>query len=615
MALPVLPFTPQDSSGQMPPSADNSSSLATSATEASTVSHQQADKLFQMATAIRDASTNMALRDRSAAQQGTTSSTPTMPGIEMPIFNPERQKPLPFQSEMGGGYTNHGLRVSHDKSALINEISAGVQYAVQKHQDNERTKAMMEFRTLMTAIQANKTLDPNDPNNKDDIAHNNEIIKNFFEGKDGKGRTKRLEKIMGFDAFNMKKEEDKKKDPYYQAMQEQSGVVAGKFATASGTGVMSETLPNGAPNPNNVPMGGIGSNNNPAPTNATFPAGMNPNARINENPSIPNDPVSMSEVVPGLPNNPNNAPMWMRGLPASIQRHLAGIPSVPSPVILSRDEQHQALRVEAKIAPSADELVKFQGTMAGIMKDYNLKAADIISAKDLENFKQTNENWREIAGNASAEKIALINARVHASDNLLGWARLGFDQGKFGIEQTDKFGDLMKDNLKAKKENFDAVNTAVQTYLNDKKGKKLPDDKGVELRQAQDDYLNAQYNWNQWTKDRTQWFKDHGMTINPAGSGITGDTLNSIKNKTGAGLSVTAPAYDANTIPGVNSNPGPSPTGNAPVTAPTGSNPYTSYFKGMEVPDSIQRLFMAGKYAKGQPGYQPIVGANEHDSK
>src|SRR4051812_22731745 len=111
MALTV-PFTSQDTTGQAPPAVDNSNSLAASATEASSVSHQQADKLFKMASNIMDGSTQMALRDRSqiAQAQGATSSTPTMPGIEMPIFNPERPHPPALQSEIGGGYTNHGLR-------------------------------------------------------------------------------------------------------------------------------------------------------------------------------------------------------------------------------------------------------------------------------------------------------------------------------------------------------------------------------------------------------------------------------------------------------------------------------------------------------------------------
>jgi hypothetical protein len=585
MAITV-PFTSQDTSGQMPPSAaapvDNSGSLAASATDAaSSVSHQQADKLFQMATSIRDASTNMALRDRSqiAQAQGATSSTPTMPGIEMPIFNPERPSPPALQSEIGGGYTNHGLRVSHDKSALVNEISAGVQYAVQKHQDNERTKAMMEFRTLYTAIQANKMLDPNDPNNQADIAHNNEIIKNFFEGKDGKARTKRLEKIMGFDAFNMKKEQEKQQDPYYQAMQQQAGVVANKA-----TGAMSETIPGGIPNPNNVPIG----------QSNTAPSVANPNAPTGTpvNNSSPN--TAMNETIPGMPN-PNNSPMWMHGLPPSIQAHLSNIPSVPMPVTLSRDEQRQALRVDAKIAPSADELVKFQSKMAEITKDLNVEGAKLLSAQDLETFKQVNENWREVAGNSSAERIAMINAKVHMADAALGWARLRFEQGKFGTEELDKFGDLMKDTVKTKKDYLDTINETIKTYQNSKPGKALPDDKGVELRQAQDDYLNAQYNWNQYQKDKTAWFVAHGVNINPAGSGITTDTLNGIKKNTGASLSTTAPAYPANTIPGVNVNPGPPPTASA-----SQGNDYTNWYKGSAVPDIIDKFMMTGKYAKGQ---------------
>lgn len=582
MALPTLPFTSQDSTGQMPPAVANDGSLATSATEAATsVSHQQADKLFQMSHSIMDASTQMAMRDRGQIQQaqGATSSTPTMPGIEMPIFNPERPSPQALQSEIGGGYTNHGLRVSHDKSALVNEISSGVQYAVQKHQDNERTKAMMEFRTLYTAIQANKMLDPNDPNNQADIAHNNEIIKNFFEGKDGKSRTKRLEKIMGFDAFNMKKEEDKKKDPYYQAMQQQAGVVANKTS-----GAMSETIPGGIPNPNNIPIGQPNSassvNAAPAPTGAPV------------NNTSPNP--AMSEAIPGMPN-PNNSPTWMRGLPPSIQAHLSNIPSVPMPVTLSRDEQHQALRVDAKIAPSADELVKFQGTMATVMKDLNIKGAELLSAQDLETFKQTNENWREVAGNSSAERIAMINAKVHIADSALGWARLRFEQGKFGVEELDKFGDLMKDTVKTKKDYLDTITNTIQAYQNDKKGKPLPPDKGVELRQAQDDYLNAQYNWNQYQKDKTGWFVAHGVKVNPAGSGITADTLDSIKKNTGASLSTTAPAYPANTIPGVNANPGPPPTAATPQ-----GNDYSNWYKGSALPDIVDKFMMTGKYAKGQ---------------
>lgn len=556
MAITV-PFSSTDISGQAPPAAapvSNSGDLATSATEAaSSVSHQQADSLYKMAHGIMDASTQMAMRDRSQIQQaqGATSSTPTMPGIEMPIFSPERPSPPALQSEIGGGYTNHGLRVSHDKGALVNEISAGVQYAVQKHQDDQRTKAMMEFRTLYTAIQANKMLDPNDPNNQADIAHNNEIIKNFFEGKDGKSRTKRLEKIMGFDAFNMKKEEDKKKDPYYQAMQQQAGVVASKTAAASGTGAMSETIPGGIPNPNNIPIGQ--SSAAPSVNNTAAPAGTPVNTNNTQTPA-------MSETIPGMPN-PNNSPAWMRSLPPSIQAHLSNIPSVPMPVTLSRDEQHQALRVDAKIAPSADELVKFQGTMATIAKDLNVNAAQLISNRDIEEFKQTNENWRAVTNDSSAERIALLNAKVHMSDAALGWARLNFDKGKFGIEQADKYGELLEKNLKAKKEFFDTTNSAMQTYSNSKKGKELDPKYGMELRQAQESLQNANEQWNQWQQDRTEYFKKAGITINPSGSGITGSTLNDIKNKTGASLSTTAPAYNPNSIPGVNVNPGPAPTG------------------------------------------------------
>jgi hypothetical protein len=130
--------------------------------------------------------------------------------------------PMPQSIPQGGmpdthsQYENPGQANSAAKTDLTNQvIDMANKYAANKKQQDV-LKASKDYEILMNAINFNKTLNPDDPKQAGMIQHNNDVINNFFSDEK---RAARLQKVMGFDAYDMKAEAKKQQDPEYQAFQ------------------------------------------------------------------------------------------------------------------------------------------------------------------------------------------------------------------------------------------------------------------------------------------------------------------------------------------------------------------------------------------------------------
>jgi len=446
----------------------------------------------------------------------------TMPGIPTTGIAPLQThdyQPLP---EEGGGYTNHGQRVAFDKSRLINLVGQGVTQALNDKKQRDYVAAQRQYEILMTAMTAMKTMKQGDPG----YEHNQNIINDFFSDEK---KVKKLEKILGFDAFDAKKEQQKQQDPDYQAMKAAADKV-------SGQGVL-------------VPGGG---------TSAGNPGGMS---------------APMSERIPGVGGTPTNvgnqAP---NGLNPLAQKFFGRIPEVRTPpsYIPSPDEVAESWRVAQKLAPTGTDRATFMGKVLDYQKDMGVQLLKNMSDTDVENIKGRWEVLKSQIGEDRALKVALLEHGDKLVDQSIERAKVQIEANKLDLDKLKTAAALDKDQqekatklLGAYQDARDAAQKQVQmsqeklNLLRSKEYNKLHgtvDDK--ELSAAYDELVSRMKTVDQYSKN----VNDITSAIYGIGfSGSGKETVNRLEQRSssGAGSNSNKPANGANTPAAKSASNGP----------------------------------------------------------
>jgi hypothetical protein len=260
------------------------------------------------------------------------------------VMQPTAPTPA-LDSELGGGQTNYGLRKSHDKTSFINELSAGVDKALNEHKAKEIRKATMEYQNLFNAMSSLKL--------GHDVEHNKAIVEAFF---DDKAKVKRLKDVMGFDAFDMAKEKKKEESPEYQALQ--------KIRTQTKV---------------------------PVPTQTVDTATMQPNPM----------PTPEQANTSGVPQEPS----WMANLPDNAKGFMRQMPSMPPP----NELEIQASLIDKGLLPKAGESLTFAGKALDAFKDIQVGVMSAANATELKKIEGDYGILRERMGNDSAKYVAELN--------------------------------------------------------------------------------------------------------------------------------------------------------------------------------------------------------------
>lgn len=367
------------------------------------------------------------------------------PGMSVPTnaMAPPNATPMPMPIPQGGQpdthsqYDNPAQANSAARTDVVNQIVDMANKAKAAKVQADTIKASKDYETLMNAINFNKTLNPKDPQQAALIQHNNDIINNFFS--DPK-RADRLQKIMGYDAYDMKAEAKKQKDPEYQAFQ-LALKNSGKTVTSS------------QPTSTSIPG-----------SDASVPGSMD----LTLGPSAtPPTPAGMKQsdansVAAGQANVDASNP-WASGLNPAAQKFINQMPvgRGPTQYIPSPEEHASIFRIangleaDAKTKSSLVEaLVKYQSEDLGHLAT-NLRDMDVAKLKarfdDNANLRDNTTRWN----------VSLLQDATER-------AKLAFEKGKaewdHNKEDADKswtaFNNMQSNQLKV----IDGIQAQTKVY-------------------------------------------------------------------------------------------------------------------------------------------------------
>jgi hypothetical protein len=342
--------------------------------------------------------------------------------------------PMPQSIPQGGmpdthsQYENPGQANSAAKTDLTNQvIDMANKYAANKKQQDV-LKASKDYEILMNAINFNKTLNPDDPKQAGMIQHNNDVINNFFSDEK---RAARLQKVMGFDAYDMKAEAKKQQDPEYQAFQlavKNSQKTTSTPSTVPGTPDL--TLgPSGAP-PAPAGMG--------AKDAASVVSGQTDAASVNQ---------------------------WANGLNPAAQKFVQQMPVGRGPLqyVPSPEEHAQIFRQVNGLdldAKGKSELM--QAAMKYQSEDLGHLATNLRDM-DTAQLKTKYDELANVRDNTTRWNIAM-------QDTNLGYARLAFDKTKLEFDKNkddaDKSWQLMAQMQEHQQAIMASLDTQTKLYEN-----------------------------------------------------------------------------------------------------------------------------------------------------
>jgi hypothetical protein len=413
----------------------------------------------------------------------------SMPGIPAPQVMPSamsQERPPIWPSVEGGGNDNYGLRVAHDKSTLFNNIGAAVNSAVNKHKAEEVAKAQREYEIVLSAMDALRRSNPEDPAQQADIKHNQAILEMFFSDKE---KVKRLQKVMGYDAFDPKKEQKKQEDPHYQAYQ---AALKNKPAIQGTPGF----------NPNA---------STPVPI---VPAGTNPLAGGN----LPATPVNMPADAGTINDNWGGAmvnptpqePEWMRLLPDNAKRFASQFPSMPPDPLAGLALEERLIK--AGIKPSADKMMDVNKAIiegkTGIQKEILKSATDIEVAK----FRSDSDRYKANMDAASAERVALLNLQGKRIEAETARLRIDADKGKL---EFDGYVNLVTGS----KVQFELASKKLETLT-----KAGVDEDDEDVIAAKREMVDAQKGFNLALRNMTEFSRANGIYTAGLGNDFKIDT-------------------------------------------------------------------------------------------
>lgn len=309
-------------------------------------------------------------------------------------FSPEVVPPsAPLPSDAGPGgipdthsqYTNPSQSKAAALTDMVNTIGAAAKTYVEKKHQADVIKSTREFTTLMTAIQANKNLNPNDPEQAKMIDYNNNVINDFFADK---GKSQRLTKILGFDAFDAKAQAKKEADPHYQAYQ--------------------AALKNVGPAPQ-TGVGGV-----PAPADANMMA------------ASMQKPPDSTDVMP-----------WTKGLNPQAQQFMSKMPIgfTPPTYVMGPRELAEQARVAAKIIPDGNERAHLMGALATVQGSELGHVMQGITDVDVQNMKNDAEKYKTDLGETTAWNVAVLSNATERMKVSLESSRVDLEKLKVGLEK------------------------------------------------------------------------------------------------------------------------------------------------------------------------------------
>lgn len=372
----------------------------------------------------------LAARQTIANQQGAAPGDAgnvtmrSMPAIPAPIVAGQHinNGQLPLE---GGGSDNYGERVAADKTRLVNQLNQAATTALANKKEKDIAQKQREYEIIMTAMQGVNSPDPA-------VAqHNKDLLNHFFDGPDGDKRAKAISKAMGFDAFDMKKEQKKQEDPDYQAIQK------AKQAVSSGQVAPNAQVPGGAPQAQV-----------PASTPQVTPQGAGSAAAA----------TPASGVASG------------NGLNANAQNFLKMMPmTTTAPEYLpSSKELGYKWRVANKIAPDANEALKAQTTMMDLQSKELIDINDKMTDRDVETMKARTAALDTWTKGQTAYKVALLEHGDAARANDIKALDLQLKSKE--LDQKDKYQslDVAKNLVDAHQKNVQSsmlqVNELRQAY-------------------------------------------------------------------------------------------------------------------------------------------------------
>ena len=299
-----------------------------------------------------------------------------IPGIPAPIFAGNQMAPNELSLE-GGGNTNWGLRVSHDRTRLVNFLGKAADVALANKKEKDMAVKQREYEILIAAY---KGINSSDPAIRE---HNANIINHFFEGKEGEKRAKELGKALGFDAFDVKNEQKKQADPSYQAVQ----------------GALSKSQ--------------------------QVPSSQDPNE------------AALMEATGGYAETPKRNVQGTQNLNPTAQKFFGNMPMNQGPLEYSPgpEDVKQAWLVANKIGVSADEKLKAVSSLIQEDNKFILEAFKAANTKEIEGMKQRVELLKQTMGDEKAWAVAALESNDKRLDREVSKARLLFDAGKADFDQ------------------------------------------------------------------------------------------------------------------------------------------------------------------------------------
>lgn len=374
----------------------------------------------------------LAARQTIANQQGAAPgdvgnvTMRSMPAIPAPIVAGQHinNGQLPLE---GGGSDNYGERVAADKTRLVNQLNQAATTALANKKEKDIAQKQREYEIIMTAMQGVNSPDPA-------VAqHNKDLLNHFFDGPDGDKRAKAISKAMGFDAFDMKKEQKKQEDPDYQAIQKAKQTV-GSGSVAPNNG---QLVPGGAPvaDPNVEPMG-------------TMPQAAAPQTQSG---------VKLQQFD-------------STGLNPTAQAFLKNMPMTTSaPQYLPSSKQMgRVWEVTNKIAPDANEALKAQTTTMDLQSKELININDKMTDRDVETMKARTAALDTWTKGQTAYKVALLEHGDAARANDIKALDLQLKSKE--LDQKDKYQslDVAKNLVDAHQKNVQSsmlqVNELRQAY-------------------------------------------------------------------------------------------------------------------------------------------------------
>jgi hypothetical protein len=363
--------------------ADNQSpgAVAAGPAPANALGNAASDRLKQVFEQVAQVAQNAAKQRLDSNNGGGAMMQTSMPGIPAPIVAGQHQVSGQLPLE-GGGSDIYGERVASDKTRLVNQIAAAADTALANHTEKKNAQMQREYEIILTAMQGLKSPDPNIR------AQNANVLNHFFDGPDGEKRAKAIMKATGMDVFDAKKQQELQNDPHNKAI----------TAAASKVGTQAAV-----------------------PVSAT------------------------SGAV-----TPTAAPANANGLNDSAQRFVNLFPQVDTgrQYVPSGEETAAKWRIDNKLAPDANtflaQTTEFNKQLVKSLSEIGVADAQVISSKDVEALKQSQENWRKAYGEENSWRIAQLVAQTAMWNRALERAKLGLEAKKFDLESNKSYLEMAK---------------------------------------------------------------------------------------------------------------------------------------------------------------------------